>query len=102
MRTIVFNNDDPNNIVSTEHVSYFTRVDIDDKVALYEVVITNYKHPDAPEHAVWPVLEERLISSHARGSYEAGVLVLLEANNKAVRRQFRDIANKTLADNRKS
>ena len=69
--------------ISEEHVAWFTSGD-SRTIRLHEVVKAFYRHPDAPEHALVPVLEERFHGEKLRVAHEAAAWVLLEATQQAV------------------
>ena len=76
-------NNEPGDCVKERHICYFTR-DEGAVIALMEVVESFYRHPQAPEDAILPVIEMKCVKQCHRHTYEAGVLVLLEANENAV------------------
>lgn len=71
-------NNDPSDLVRSRHICYFTESQ-GDEILLYEVVEEYYKHPEAPNVAVIPVIVTHLVKSSQRVSREAAAIVLLEA-----------------------
>ena len=74
------------NPVSEEHVAWLTEKSLSsaDAIVLHEVVRAFYRHPDAPEHALIPVIELRSIGEERRVAPEAAAWILLEAAQQAV------------------
>lgn len=59
-----------------------------EKISLIEVVESHYRHPDAPEHAIVPVVEELFRYSLPVTDHRAAPLLLLEASHKNISLQF--------------
>jgi hypothetical protein len=76
---------EPSDFVKEKHICYFTTNGLEENtIRLEEVVERFYKHPQAPEDAIIPVIETRVIKVCNRNSMEAAVLLLMEANQKAI------------------
>jgi hypothetical protein len=70
--------------IRTKHICYFTSSNGDD-INLCEVFEATYPHPEAPEDAVIPVIDMRVVKTLKRTHYQAAPLVLMEAQQKTVR-----------------
>lgn len=71
--------------VRVEHVCYYTRDDGDNGITLHEVIQEFYKHPQAPNDALIPLITTRRVTSCNRLSERASPLVVLEAMQKTVK-----------------
>lgn len=71
--------------VKTNHISYTIADCSDGDIELIQIVEEYYKHPEAPESALLPILKLRSIRKHHRLSKEAAPLILLEAQEKTMR-----------------
>jgi len=82
--------------VEIEHVCWFTRRNNLNSaiICLEEVVKTTYKHPSAPDVATYYQEEVRFIKEAHELSEEAGILLLMEANQKAITNQMRNMFGK--------
>jgi hypothetical protein len=73
-----------------EHVCWFVKDEgYDNLITLMEVVKLTYKHPCAPDYAFHYQQESRAIKTVKRNSEDGGVIVLMEANQKAITNQMR-------------
>lgn len=79
---------EPEDFVKERHICYYAETK-SEQIELLEVVECFYKHPQAPDDAIIPVIETRMVARMHRNDFEAGSSVLLEANQKAVHLQFR-------------
>jgi hypothetical protein len=75
-------------IVREEHICYYTNSDVFDKIELFEVIKLTLKHPSAPEHAFIQKFETKIIKEFNRYQNEAASVILLEAAQKNVRRNY--------------
>lgn len=75
---------EPNELVREVHVCYYTSEGDNGTIRLEEVVECSYKHPEAPDNATISRYETRTVKRVGRSFPEAGVLVLMEANQKAI------------------
>lgn len=73
----------PEDVVSTKHICYYAKSEGPD-IVLYEVVEVCYKHPQAPEDAVVPVIEVHVSKKVKKVDPEAAAWILLEASEKSV------------------
>jgi hypothetical protein len=71
--------------IRTKHICYFTADRGEEGIALCEVIENTYPHPEAPEDAVIPVIDTRVVKIVKRTNYQAAPLILLEANQQTVR-----------------
>lgn len=77
---------EPSSFVKERHICYFVSRD-GNSISLEEVVERCYRHPEAPNDAFIPVTETRVVKTLNVLDNEAGVLLLMEANQKAILHQ---------------
>lgn len=80
--------------LSYRHIAYYTEVyrgpGQPDELILVEVVEATYDNPEANGYAFHKQIETHHIYRAPRGSLEAGAMILMEANQKALYHDHKD------------
>lgn len=76
-------NVEPNDLLETKHVCYFTKTDYDNNIHLFQVVENYYQHPDGP--AKIPQYDTRLVQTLNQYDPAASSLVILQASQHSVK-----------------
>ena len=71
--------------IKTRHICYYATDAGNGEINLCEVFEATYPHPEAPQDAVIPVIDYRVVKTVRRQQYQAAHIVLMEAQQKACR-----------------